>query len=79
MEEIKSREGGDGAVQVQEVMGALAAYTPNQKLKVNHGPFEGKDATYCNHSENRVLVLIALLGRKIKVKLKHTDVSAKNT
>lgn len=51
------------------VMDRLLDLKPQAKLLVTKGAFAGNTVTYCNHSENRVVVLLTLLNTEAKLKL----------
>ena len=65
VEGLRSRE-VDGLIQ----LAPRAIRSPGEKVEIKHGPFEGLSAIYQGMSaQDREMVLISLLGRKIQLTL----------
>lgn len=69
VEEIIARADQSGVVPIVPVFEDLLKFTPNMKLKIKNGSLAGLVGTYCNHSGNRVVLLLTLLNQKTRVSL----------
>ena len=74
VEEILLKRDPKGHILIVDCIEKMAEFLPNQQLKIRGETYENIIATYCNHSENRVNVLLSLLGRPVRVSLALDDV-----
>lgn len=69
VEEIMQRADRKGFVQLEATLPEIIQFSPEMQLTINRGSLQGTVATYCNHSDNRVTLLLALLNQKVKIEL----------
>jgi len=70
--ELKGREGDDGLVSLASL---AEHYEVGEKLRVNHGAFSDQFGFFNGlDDQNRVLLLLDLLGRRVPVRLPAADV-----
>lgn len=69
VEAIISKRDRRGHVSIEDCMGTVIKFLPDQALKIAAEGYENVIATYCNHSEKRVTVFLSLLNRKLQVSL----------
>lgn len=69
VEAILAKRDRKGHVSLEDCMGSIIKFLPEQQLKIIGGAYDNVIATYCNHSEKRVIVLLSLLNRKLQVSL----------
>lgn len=64
----RADENGNFSV-LERAVEQIIDFKPNMELVVDGTAYKGLVGTYCNHSENRVTLLLALLGNNIRVSL----------
>lgn len=69
VEEIISRSNKKGFIDLEGSVAEIIKFSEGMKLQITTGSMAGTIATYCNHSENRVVLLLTLLSRPVKVSL----------
>lgn len=69
VEEIIARIDQAGRVPLEDVISEIIQFSPGMMLAIKTGALAGTLATYCNHSENRVTLLLTLLNQKLRVTL----------
>lgn len=67
VEALIKRTDKKGFLQLEDAVSRVMAFTAGMAVLITEGTFKGQLATYCNHSANRVTLLIALLGKPLNV------------
>lgn len=67
IEEIIARCDRKGLIKLEETVKKVLKFHPNMPLYIKKGMFQGQVATYCNSSDNRVTLLLALLSKPLKL------------
>ena len=73
VEEIKSRENADRLIEIPK----LLPFKPGTKLEITTGAFADQVGSFLRLDKNdRVMVLLGMLGRKVKVLVQNDAVRA---
>lgn len=79
VEEIMARVDVNGSVPLEETIAEIIQFSPGMQLAIKSGALAGQLATYCNHSGNRVTLLLTLLNQKLRVILPIDAISSAPT
>lgn len=63
--DIAAREDADGYVHLQEE----PSFSPGQPIRIEEGPLADSQGLFCASADDRVLVMLEILGRQVKVNL----------
>lgn len=66
VEDIIKRADKNGCILLETAMRSVFEFTPNMKLELVGENYKGLTGTYVSHSQNRVTVLLSLLGRTVR-------------
>jgi len=64
IEALLKRADKAGIVPLEQAVKQVMAFAAGMRVKIVEGQFAGQLATYCNQKENRILLLISLLGKQ---------------
>ncbi len=69
VEAIIARSNKKGFIDLEPTIAEIIKYSEGMKMMITTGSMAGTIATYCNHTENRVVLLLTLLSRPVKLSL----------